>query len=122
MHHLALRDLDAARSFLCQGLWLQRVRPVAAVTVRPALEWALEVAAADHPLPPLGFLSDVGQLAFAAEWDARPSRGAVALPGVPPGLLGAYEDHVLGKLYGDEVFARASDALRRYRPGRDQAR
>lgn len=122
MHHPELRDLDAARSFLCQGLWLQRAHVPAAVTVRPALEWALELAAVGHPLPPVGFVADIGHLAFAADWDAPPGRASLVLPALPPGLLRTYEDHVLGKLYADWSFARASDALRRYRPGRDQAR
>jgi hypothetical protein len=122
MHHPELRNLDAARSFLCQGLWFQRARVPAAVTVRPALEWALEIAAAGHPLPPVGFVADVGHLALAADWEARPSRDGTVLPGLPAGLPRTYEDYVLGKLYADWTFARASDALRRYRPGRDQAR
>src|SRR5262249_42280253 len=40
---------------------------------------------------------------------------------VPPGLLRSYEDYVLGKIYVDWTFARASDALRRLQ-GRDRAR
>jgi hypothetical protein len=40
---------------------------------------------------------------------------------LPIHLLRTYEDHVLGKLYADWTFSRASDALRRYK-GRDQAR
>src|SRR5262249_3238220 len=100
----------------------QRARPPAAVTVRPVLEWALEISAAGHPLPPLGFVGDVGHLTFDSDWDLRPGREPLVLPGLPAGLLRAYEDHVLGKLFADWSLARASDALRRYRPGRDQAR
>jgi hypothetical protein len=122
MAPIELRDPDAVRMFVCQGLWLQRARAPSAVTVRPAIQWALEIASSGHPLPPMGFVADVGHLALAADWEARPRRDAVVLPGVPAGLLRTYEDHVLGKLYGDWTFARASDALRRYRPGRDQAR
>jgi hypothetical protein len=122
MPHIELRDLDSGRSFLCQGLWLQRARSPVAATVRPILEWALEIAAAGHPLPPAGFIADVGHLAFAADWEARPRPDAIAPPGLPPGLLRTYEDHVLAKLYGDWTFARAADALRRYNTGRDQAR
>jgi hypothetical protein len=122
MPPIELRDPDAARSFLCQGLWLQRVRAISAATARPALEWALEISAAGHLLPPSGFVSDVGQLALAADWEARPSRDSALPPNWPAGLLRSYEDHVLGKFYTDSTFARATDALRRYQPGRDQAR
>src|SRR5262249_8635385 len=41
--------------------------------------------------------------------------------GLPAGLVRTYEDHVLGKLYADWHFERASDAVRRYQ-GRDQDR
>jgi hypothetical protein len=119
---IELRDPDIARSYLCQGLWLQRARPVSAVTLRPALGWALEIASEGHPLPPIGFVADVGQLALAADWESRPGRGAVAPPNWPAGLLRSYEDHVLGKFYSDASFFRATDALRRYKAGRDQAR
>ena len=37
-------------------------------------------------------------------------------------LVRTYEDHVLGKIYADWTFSRASDALRHYAKGRDQAR
>ena len=43
------------------------------------------------------------------------------LPGLPQGLIRTYEDYVLGKVYSDWTFARASDAVRRYQ-GRDRAR
>src|SRR5206468_12806124 len=45
MHH-ELRSPDDARAFLLQGLHLQRLLPVRADSVRPALEWALEIASA----------------------------------------------------------------------------
>jgi hypothetical protein len=122
MHSIELRDPNIASSFLCQGLWLQRARPVSAATVRPALEWALEVASEGHPLPPIGFVADVGQLNLAADWESRPGRGTPAPPNWPAGLLRSYEDHVLGKFYADLSVVRATDALRRYQAGRDQAR
>jgi hypothetical protein len=122
MPPIELRDLDTARSLLCQGLWFQRARPVSATTVRPALTWALEITSAGHSLPPIGFVADVGQLTFAPEWEARPSRDSVVPPNCPAGLVRRYEDYVLGKLYSDAAFSRASDALRCYQPGRDQGR
>jgi hypothetical protein len=120
-----LRDLDEARQFLAQGLWLQRVRAPAAALVRPALRWALEVASAGQPLPPVGFVADLGHAALGADGEAKSGREAVHVPGLPPGLVRTYEDHVLGKFYADWTFARAGDALRRYQgegQERDQAR
>jgi hypothetical protein len=116
-----LRDLEEARRFLLQGLWWQRVAPPTAGTIRPALEWAMEAANEGTPLPPLGFIADLGQAAFGSDWETRSSRSQVSIPGLPVNLLSTYEDHVLGKIYADWTFARASDALRRYE-GRDRAR
>jgi hypothetical protein len=120
-----IRDLDEARQVVAQGLWLQRVRPPTFALVRPVLRWALEVASAGQPLPPVGFLADVGHAALGADWEAKSGREAAQVPGLPPTLLRTYEDHVLGKLYADGTFARAGDALRSYQgpsQDRDQAR
>src|SRR6516164_5917778 len=120
-----LRDLDEARQFLAQGLWLQRVRAPSAALVRPALRWALEIASAGQPLPPVGFVGDLGHAALGADWEAKSGREVVQVPGLPPGLTRTYEDYVLGKLYADWTFARAGDALRRFQgeeQERDQAR
>jgi vWA domain found in the FtsH ternary systems/N-terminal helical region fused to the FtsH ternary system vWA domain len=117
-----LRDLDEARRFLLQGLWWQRVLPPTAATVRPALEWALEIASEGQPLPPLGFVADLGHLAFGLDWESR-TRPSQAVPSLPMPLVRTYEDHVLGKICTDWSFARASDALRQPRyQGRDRAR
>jgi hypothetical protein len=85
------------------------------------LEWALEVAARGAPLPPVGFVADVGHVAFSQDVASRSSREGVGGGTFPAGLARTYEDHVLGKLYADFHFERASDALRRYQ-GRDRAR
>ena len=116
-----LRDLAEARRFLQAGLWLQRVVPPAAPTVRSILEWSLEVAANGHPLPPIGFVADLGHVALLADRGASSARTAAPAVGLPHGLARTYEDHVLGKVYADYHFERAADALRRYQ-GRDQAR
>ncbi len=115
-----LRDLDQARRFLRESLWLQRVVTPAPATVRPALEWALEVASSGQALPSLGFLADLGHAAFALDQGMRAGREPNAV-GLPAGLTRMYEDHVLGKLYADYHFERAGDALRRLQ-GRDRAR
>src|SRR4051794_23728679 len=96
-----VRDLEEARRFLLQGLWLQRVLPPSAATIRPALEWALEAASGGQPLPPLGFVADLGQMAFGLDQEARVSREGIVVPGLPSGLARTYEDHVLGKLDAD---------------------
>jgi hypothetical protein len=120
VHPYELRESDDARRFLGQGLWWQRVLRPAAASVRAILEWALEVASSGQPLPPLGFLADLGHVAFGQDGEQR-SREPLAVAALPLSLLRTYEDHVLGKLYADWTFARASDALRRYE-GRDRAR
>jgi hypothetical protein len=116
-----LRDPSEARAFLLEGLWWQRAVAVTAATVRPALEWAMEAASGGQPLPPVGFLADLGHVALGLDLEARGSRSGVVAPSVPVNLLRTYEDHVLGKVYADWTFTEASDALRRYQ-GRDQAR
>jgi hypothetical protein len=121
MNVYELRDSDEARLFLLQGLWWQRVLTPRPDRVREALEWAMEIASAGHPLPPLGFLADLGHVAFGLDVDPPVSREALPVPSLPIHLLRTYEDHVLGKFYADWSFGRASDALRRYR-GRDRAR
>jgi hypothetical protein len=116
-----LRDANVARRFLLQGLWGQRVLPPTAATVRPALEWALEASSAGQILPPPGFLADLGHVAFGLDWEMRGGRNQVSVPGLPINLLRTYEDHVLGKIYADWTFGRASEAMRRYH-GRGQAK
>jgi hypothetical protein len=122
MSAIELRDLDAARQFLVQGLWLQRTVVPTAATVKPALTWALEVAASGQPLPPIGFVADLGHVAFGLDRDARPGRDTLAVPGLPSARMREYEDHVLGKVYADWTFERAGDALRRYSDPTDRVR
>src|SRR5947199_210934 len=120
MEPIELRDLDAARRFVAEGLWLQRAVKPSAATVKPVLDWAMEIASSGHPLPPVGFVADVGHVALGADAEHR-AKDAPHVPGWPPALGRTYEDHVLGKLYADWTFERASDALRRYQ-GKDRAR
>jgi len=122
MTHHELRDPGEARLFVLQGLWLQRLLPPTRTTVRRILEWALEIASTGDPLPPVGFVADLGHAAFALDEGERARGDPVVVPGLPAGLARTYEDHVLGKAYADWTFARASEALRRYPAGRDRAR
>lgn len=115
-----LRDLDDARRYLLQSLWLQRVTKPAGVRVKPALEWSLEIVSNGHLLPPPGFVADIGHVAFGVDPSAQ-AKEAAHVPHWPGGLARSYEDHVLGKFYADWTFERASDALRRYQ-GRDRAK
>jgi hypothetical protein len=118
-----IRDSAEARQFLAQGLWWQRVLPPSAATVRTVLGWVKELASGGQPLPPPGFIGDLGHVAFGEDWDNRPNReGATTVPNLPINLIRTYEDHVLGKIYADWTFGRASDALRHYAKGREQAR
>jgi vWA domain found in the FtsH ternary systems/N-terminal helical region fused to the FtsH ternary system vWA domain len=121
MNSYELRDLDEARAFLLQGLWWQRVVPPGKTNVREALEWAMEIASGGQPLPPIGFVADLGHVAFGMDWEGRDARNALSVPALPINLVRTYEDHVLGKIYADWTFARASDALRRYQ-GRDRSK
>jgi hypothetical protein len=121
MNTYELRDLDEARRFLSQGLWWQQTEVPSAATVRESLEWALQVAGGGQPLPPIGFVADLGHLAFRLDWEARAHRATVSVPNLPVNLLRTYEDQVLGKIDGDWTFGRAGDALRRFQ-GRDRGR
>src|SRR5262245_59038097 len=120
MDPIELRDLDTAKRFVVEGLWLQRAVKPFASTVRPTLEWAMEVASGGHPLPPVGFIADVGHVAFGADAEHR-AKDPLHVPGWPPAIARTYEDHVLGKFYADWMFERASDALRKYQ-GKDRTK
>lgn len=122
MQTFTIRDSAEARQLLTQGLWWQRVLSPTAATVRHVLTWAKEVASGGHPLPPVGFLADLGHVTFSEDWEARPGRELVAVPNLPINVVRPYEDQVLGKIYADWTFGRASDALKQYAKGRDQAR
>jgi hypothetical protein len=118
-----IRDSAEARQFLVQGLWWQRVMPPSAASVRMLLGWAKELASGGQPLPPPGFIADLGHVAFGEDWDNKQNRESGAIvPHLPINLIRTYEDHVLGKIYADWTFGRASDALRHYAKGREQAR
>lgn len=122
MQSFILRDSTDARQFLTQGLWWQRVLPPSASTVRSILTWVKEIASSGQPLPPPGFVADLGHVTFGEDWEMRSGREQMAVPNLPMNLVRTYEDHVLGKIYADFTFSRASDALKQYSRGRDQAR
>src|SRR5436190_21139408 len=115
-----LRDLDQARLFVVQGVRLQQVVPASPASVGLALEWALEIAAEGQPLPPVGFVADLGHILLGLDRDTRAQREVVSLPSLPAGLLRSYEDLVLGKVFADWTIERAGDAVRCYQ-GRDRS-
>ena len=110
----------SARRFLVEGLWLQRVVPPTPKHVKAVLEWAVEVASAGQPLPPLGFLADLGHAAFGTQCVA--GADFPEIPSMPPGLARTYEDHVLGKLFSDWTFEVAGELAPCRYQGRDRAR
>ncbi len=115
-----LRDPQEARIFLLQGMWLSRAVAPAADSLGAALAWALEIAAAGDPLPPLGFLADLGHIVLAQD-QVSPSKELASAPGLGVELARRYEDYVLGKAYGDPSFERGAGAVVAFQ-GRDRAR
>ncbi len=113
MEPVIFRDADVARQYLLQGLCFQRALPPTAATVTRALTWSLTIADAGQPLPPIGFVADVGHAALGTDQRGRTRHQFFNVPGWPAGLARIYEDHVLGKMYADWTFERASDALKR---------
>lgn len=119
MTSVQLRDSDAARRYLTQGLWLQRLSPTNSESIRAPLHCALCLAAADHSLPPTGFIADVIRLVMN-ERSVAGERSPI-VNDLSPEKVRAYEDYVLGKLYADAAFERASVAISRY-PAEDRIR
>lgn len=121
MELVELRNLDEARDYILQGLWLQRVVNPTPSLVRPALDWAVEIAAEGNPLPPIGFVADLGNLVYGYD-RGRQTKDHPEVPGWPHTLAQSYHDHLLGKIEADWTFERATDALRGYKDKRDQAK
>ena len=112
MTDLELRDPADARQFMAQGLWWQRIAPPRAEQVPAILDWAIAIASEGGPLPPIGFVADVGHMIFDASTGV--SLDHLPLLGWPTTLIRGYEDYALGKLLADSSFERASDAVRGY--------
>ena len=109
-----LRDPDDARRYLLEGLLFSAAAPITESNVRATLLWAMEIVSEGSPLPCLGLVTDIGLIATNQnvaspknEFDDEIARD--------PTMLRQYEDYVLGKLFSDFSFERASDALSRYR-------
>ena len=63
MAPIILRDPDEARQYLLQGLWLQKALYPNAASATNALTWSLVITDTGQPLPPTGFVADLGHLA-----------------------------------------------------------
>lgn len=116
---MELRDLDDARRYVLQGLWLGRVARPQAASVAPVLGWVNAIIGNGDPLPPVGFVADLGHIAFGLE--SGTAKDHAIIPGWSPALADNYHHHVLGKFYADANFERASYALVRYE-GKDRPR
>jgi len=117
MNPQIIRDPDQARLFVLQGLWFQRTQPLKPAIVSKVLQWAYVILDGGQPLPPLGFLADLGNAALGRDR----SRGRLDLRSVPgwaAGSVRAYEDHVIGKFVTDLSFERAGHALKRIEPAK----
>ena len=107
-----IRDSEEARRYILQGLWMQRVVAVDGESMSLAVSWLMEIASADEPIPPSGFVADVGQLILGSDDIRRDTDGRRDL--LPVKTIQAYEDFVLGKLYADSTFERGSTAVCRF--------
>ena len=115
-----IRDPDAARHHLLCGLWLSRGAELTAERVSNTLGWASEVVSDGAPLPPLGFVADIGRLCMGAIRNPNP-QAVQQIVELDNALVTRYEDYVLGKLHADMTFERGVDAVQRYE-GRDRDR
>ncbi len=80
----------------------------------------MEIVSDGSPLPPVGFVADVGHVAFGSLRSSDLTR-LPSIEGLEHTITRRYEDYVLGKLFADISFERAGDALLRY-SGRDRNR
>lgn len=107
-----LRDEAQARTFLLQGLCVQRIAAPTAASFADPCAWILQLLSDGHALPAPAFVADAGHLLLGL---APVGSGADARRAAPPGTdaptLRAYEDLVLGKLYADASFERAGTAV-----------
>ncbi len=117
-----LRDPDEARQYLLQGLLLSAAAPITHESLHLTLLFAMEVVSDGSPLPCVGLVGDIGMVALgASRIDSAAQRKNLEGIERDPNVIRQYEDYVLGKLYADMSFERASDALANYKD-RDQRR
>lgn len=104
-----LQSPEAARAYVSQGLRWMRAVSWQPEIARQCLNWIRQLASEGHPLPPPGFVADIGVVVARLENRLRP---VASQPSDWPGeMIRGYEDHVLSKLYSDRGIDRAGDAL-----------
>ncbi|MCA9173659.1 MAG: hypothetical protein KDB14_04160 [Planctomycetales bacterium] len=113
-----IRDPDEARHHLLSSLWLGRGAPLTAERVDATLAWAEEIVSEGSPLPPLGFVADVGYAVGGRRVEAAVVENPYELDSA---VARRYEDYVLGKMAADMTFERGVDAVQQY-SGRDRNR
>ncbi|WP_166820242.1 hypothetical protein [Thalassoroseus pseudoceratinae] len=119
---IEIRDSQAAERFLLLSLPLQSVQPLSQNTIPTVLSWCLEAAVEGVPLPPIGFVGDLGHLAFPNFANDHTQPRNASQTWLPSSLWRQYEDQVLGKLYVDSSFERGIDGLARFPAPRDRAK
>ena len=112
MPSIELRDSDSARTYLTQGIWLQRLVATTTESIAQPLQCVMALATADDVIPPAGFVADVIRL-ILSDVPSSSERNDFQ-NGLSPQHVRSYEDYVLGKLYADASFERASIAICRY--------
>ncbi len=109
---IELRDPADVRQYLLQGFCLQRIALPRADLFATVCDWALALAAEGEPVPPIGFVADIGHAIFRGATGIHVESNAI--PGWPVELIRAYDDTVLNRLLADAMFGRAGDAVRAY--------
>lgn len=116
MDILELSNSAEARQFLLASLNLLRIGGLKPDRVRPTLQWARTIVSDGQPLPLLGLVGDLGQMATAGE-STTSEAGDGSLNAEWSSAMRSYEDHVLAKFFADRHFERASDIVRTLRNG-----
>ncbi|MDG1872287.1 MAG: hypothetical protein P8J27_00140 [Mariniblastus sp.] len=115
-----LRDPEKARRYVLEGLLFSAATSITENTVHDSLSWAMEIVSEGTPLPCLGLVADIGLIATGQNSAASKNDfdAQIQLDRV---LIRQYEDYVLGKIFADSSFERASEALAKYE-ARDRRR
>lgn len=106
-----LTSADDIQAYVLHGLCLMRSARWQPAIARPALQWILALASEGHPLPPPGFIADVGVIVTGMEGQLRGERNSTSTTQFSNAR--AYEDYVVSKIFADRSIDRASDAMRR---------
>ena len=110
MSIIELRDRDEVRTFLLQGLTLQRVVAPTIEVIRNGLNWASVIVSNGQPLLPLGVVADIGHFLTGKHLGAAgPAKHEAE--NWPQALIRNYEDHFLSKIHADWNLERAGDVI-----------